>query len=113
MSDASRIRINRIMKLGFQASALVLLTIAALAACNRSSSKPEVAVSDKLGGAVAPAAAPAAKAVDLEKPIIKIETTEGSITIRLDGIRSPGTVRNFINYANDGFYENTLVHYVD
>jgi cyclophilin family peptidyl-prolyl cis-trans isomerase len=30
----------------------------------------------------------------------------------LDGIRAPGTVRNFLNYVNDGFYENTLVHYV-
>jgi cyclophilin family peptidyl-prolyl cis-trans isomerase len=31
----------------------------------------------------------------------------------LDGNHAPGTVRNFLNYANDGFYENTLVHYVD
>jgi cyclophilin family peptidyl-prolyl cis-trans isomerase len=32
---------------------------------------------------------------------------------RLDGVRAPGTVRNFLNYANEGFYDDTIVHYVD
>jgi cyclophilin family peptidyl-prolyl cis-trans isomerase len=55
----------------------------------------------------------AAKNFDLVKPVIRIDTTLGEITVRLDGIQAPGTVRNFLNYVNDGFYENTLVHYVD
>ena len=63
--------------------------------------------------AVAATTGPAAKSVDLEKPVVQIDTSAGTITVRLDGIQSPGTVRNFLNYANDGFYENTLVHYVD
>ena len=53
------------------------------------------------------------KRIDLEKPVIKIETTLGDIVVQLDGIKAPGTVRNFLNYAGDRFYDNTLVHYVD
>ena len=100
---------------GFWLCACVFAALAAggFAGCNRSSSKPAAAGSDKSGNAVAAAAGPAAKNVDLEKPVVQIETSAGSITVRLDGIRAPGTVRNFLNYANEGFYENTLVHYVD
>src|SRR5207244_12564963 len=47
------------------------------------------------------------------KPIRQIDTSLGAITVRLDGIRAPGTVRNFLNYVNEGLYDNTLVHYVD
>src|SRR3954469_16120466 len=83
------------------------------AGCNRSPSKPEAASTGKSGVDVAAAAGPVAKNVDLERPEIQIDTSAGPITVRLDGIRAPGTVRNFLNYANDGFYENTLVHYVD
>jgi|tagenome__1003787_1003787.scaffolds.fasta_scaffold20942748_2 cyclophilin family peptidyl-prolyl cis-trans isomerase len=82
------------------------------AGCNRSPSKPAESGSDKSGIAVAATAKPATKNVDLEKPEIQIDTSAGPITVRLDGIGAPGTVRNFLNYANDGFYENTLVHYV-
>jgi peptidyl-prolyl cis-trans isomerase B (cyclophilin B) len=49
---------------------------------------------------------------DLETPTVKFETSAGNITVKLDGIHSPGTVRNFLNYVNDKFYDNTLVHYV-
>jgi cyclophilin family peptidyl-prolyl cis-trans isomerase len=51
-------------------------------------------------------------AADLETPSVKFETSAGSITVKLDGVHSPGTVRNFLNYVNDRFYDNTLVHYV-
>src|SRR6185369_13381408 len=83
------------------------------AGCNRPASKPAAAESDKPATAVAASTGPAAKSSDLEKPIVQIDTSAGSITIRLDGVRTPGTVRNFLNYVNEGFYENTLVHYVD
>jgi cyclophilin family peptidyl-prolyl cis-trans isomerase len=83
------------------------------AGCNRSSSKPAETGSEKSGNAVAATTRSATNKVDLEKPVVEIDTSAGSITVRLDGIRAPGTVRNFLNYANDRFYENTLVHYVD
>ena len=55
----------------------------------------------------------AAKRIDLEKPVVVVETSLGPITLQLDGVRAPGTVRNFLDYANDRFYDNTLVHFVD
>jgi cyclophilin family peptidyl-prolyl cis-trans isomerase len=51
--------------------------------------------------------------MDRQRPVVRIETSEGEITIRLDAVQAPGTVRNFLNYAGEGFYDNTLVHYVD
>jgi cyclophilin family peptidyl-prolyl cis-trans isomerase len=51
--------------------------------------------------------------VDHEQPVVRIETSQGAITVRLDAVNAPGTVRNFLDYANEGFYDNTLVHYVD
>jgi cyclophilin family peptidyl-prolyl cis-trans isomerase len=51
--------------------------------------------------------------VNLQKPELLIDTSAGPITIRLDGVRAPGTVRNFLNYVNERFYDNTVVHYVD
>jgi cyclophilin family peptidyl-prolyl cis-trans isomerase len=55
---------------------------------------------------------PAAE-IDLEHPVVRIDTNLGAITVRLDAVRAPGTVRNFLNYMSDGFYSNTLFHYVD
>jgi peptidyl-prolyl cis-trans isomerase A (cyclophilin A) len=46
-------------------------------------------------------------------PTVRIETTAGTLTLRLDGSSAPGTVRNFLDYANGGYYDNTLVHYID
>lgn len=50
---------------------------------------------------------------NFESPVVRMETSAGPITVRLDGVHAPGTVRNFLNYANDKFYDNTLVHFVD
>lgn len=61
-----------------------------------------------------PAAATAVrpKPINSKNPIIRIETNLGPITLKLDGVNAPGTVRNFLNYATEGFYDNTIVHYV-
>ena len=112
MPNASRTKRMHLVKIWSPACVFTILTIAAFAACNRSSTTPAAAAPDKSTIAAASSPRPAAKSVDLEKPVIQIVTTAGPITIQLDGVRAPGTVRNFLNYANDGFYENTLVHYV-
>jgi peptidyl-prolyl cis-trans isomerase A (cyclophilin A) len=52
------------------------------------------------------------KESDHAHPVVLIETERGAIKLRLDARRAPGTVRNFLNYANSGFYDNTLIHYV-
>jgi cyclophilin family peptidyl-prolyl cis-trans isomerase len=51
--------------------------------------------------------------INYENPVVRIETDKGTIAVRLDGTRAPGTVRNFLYYVNSRFYDNTLVHYVD
>jgi cyclophilin family peptidyl-prolyl cis-trans isomerase len=51
--------------------------------------------------------------IDQKHPVVRLETNQGAITIRLDAVLAPVTVRNFLNYASDGFYDDTLVHYVD
>src|SRR4051794_9747744 len=89
----------------------VCFTAGGFAGCNRSTAKPEATKAQKTGSAVAAPATPATKNTNLEKPEVQIDTSAGPITVRLDGHGAPGTVRNFLNYANDGFYENTLVHY--
>jgi len=45
-------------------------------------------------------------------PIVRIETSMGEIVLELDAANAPITVANFIDYANDGFYEGTVFHRV-
>ena len=46
------------------------------------------------------------------KPIARIETSMGEIVLELDADNAPITVANFIDYANDGFFEGTIFHRV-
>jgi peptidyl-prolyl cis-trans isomerase A (cyclophilin A) len=103
----------RFERCGGYAGVFAIFVACGLAGCNRSSSQPAAVGTDKTGTVVVATAGPAVKNVDVQKPEIQIDTSAGPITVRLDGNGAPGTVRNFLNYANDRFYENTLVHYVD
>ena len=49
---------------------------------------------------------------DTTNPTARIETSVGEIVIELDAAHAPITVANFIDYANDGFYEGTIFHRV-
>jgi cyclophilin family peptidyl-prolyl cis-trans isomerase len=64
------------------------------------------------GGAVV-ASAKASKNLDPLHPEVDIETNLGKIRVRLDATAAPGTVRNFLNYCGEGFYVDTLFHYVN
>lgn len=44
--------------------------------------------------------------------MIKLHTNHGDITIELDAEKAPITVKNFLDYVNSGFYNNTLFHRV-
>lgn len=44
--------------------------------------------------------------------MIVFHTNYGPITIELDAEKAPGTVENFLEYVNQGFYENTIFHRV-
>ena len=44
--------------------------------------------------------------------IVKLETTKGNITIELDEEKAPVTVKNFLSYVEDGFYDGLIFHRV-
>lgn len=48
----------------------------------------------------------------MANPIVKMKTTLGDMTIELDAGAAPITVKNFLEYVNDGFYEGTIFHRV-
>ena len=47
-----------------------------------------------------------------EKPVVVLETSKGTIKIELNEERAPGTVKNFLQYVDDKFYDGTIFHRV-
>ena len=47
-----------------------------------------------------------------DNPVVVMETSLGSITIELYADRAPISVENFMQYANDGFYDGLIFHRV-
>lgn len=47
-----------------------------------------------------------------DAPQVKIETNMGDIIVLLEPDKAPKTVANFLTYAKDGFYNNTIFHRV-
>jgi len=45
-------------------------------------------------------------------PTVIIETSEGDIKAELWADKAPATVKNFLRYADDGFYDGTIFHRV-
>ena len=45
-------------------------------------------------------------------PIVDMETSLGKIVLKLDRDRAPTTVRNFLQYVEDGFYDGLIFHRV-
>jgi cyclophilin family peptidyl-prolyl cis-trans isomerase len=43
-------------------------------------------------------------------PIVKMVTNKGEIHIELFADKAPITVKNFLNYVNEGFYNDTIFH---
>lgn len=50
------------------------------------------------------------RAADVSR--VRIDTTAGAIVIQLDAGRAPLTVKNFLQYVQEGFYDGTLFHRV-
>ncbi len=44
--------------------------------------------------------------------MVKLHTNHGDITIELDAEKAPETVKNFLDYAGNGFYDGTIFHRV-
>ncbi|HEY7330888.1 MAG TPA: peptidylprolyl isomerase [Gemmataceae bacterium] len=51
-------------------------------------------------------------AADAKNPVVVMETSMGTIKIQLDDAHAPNTVKNFLAYADDKFYDGTVFHRV-
>ena len=60
-----------------------------------------------LGALLLSAAAQAADTVT-----VRMQTSQGEIVLELDPGKAPVTVKNFVEYANAGFYDGTVFHRV-
>lgn len=47
-----------------------------------------------------------------KQTMVKLKTNFGDITIALDAEKAPASVANFLEYAKNGFYTNTIFHRV-
>jgi len=50
--------------------------------------------------------------VESQSNIVRLETSMGNIVIELDRQAAPVTVKNFLEYAESGFYDGTIFHRV-
>jgi cyclophilin family peptidyl-prolyl cis-trans isomerase len=64
--------------------------------------KPNFKVSDK----------PAPPKSGIGNPRVKLETSMGDIVIELDSQKAPITVKNFLQYTEEGFYDGKIFHRV-
>jgi cyclophilin family peptidyl-prolyl cis-trans isomerase len=55
---------------------------------------------------------PQSDAQSLKNPQVVMETSKGNITIELDAKAAPVTVKNFLVYVNEKFYDGTIFHRV-
>jgi len=58
------------------------------------------------------ASKPANPAPDAAKPVLVIETSKGNMTVELWPDAAPETVKNFLKYADDKFYDGLIFHRV-
>ena len=56
--------------------------------------------------------AAAGRAGDAKNPHVVIDTSLGKITVELFADKSPITVKNFLKYVDDKFYDGTIFHRV-
>jgi len=47
-----------------------------------------------------------------DNPKVVLDTTKGKIVLELYPDKAPETVKNFLTYVDDGFYNNTIFHRV-
>jgi cyclophilin family peptidyl-prolyl cis-trans isomerase len=50
--------------------------------------------------------------VVIPQPRVQLALAQGTIEMELDPVAAPVTVQNFLDYVNDGFYDDTLFHRV-
>jgi hypothetical protein len=65
-----------------------------------------------VGGVGAEAASEAVEAAAPAGPLVELMTSKGPIVVELYPDLAPESVRNFLAYVEDGFYEGTIFHRV-
>ena len=50
--------------------------------------------------------------VAMAAPTVEIQTTQGPIVVELEEQKAPVTVKNFLQYVGDGYYNTTIFHRV-
>ena len=45
-------------------------------------------------------------------PVVEMKTSHGTIEIELNDVKAPGTVKNFLQYVSDKFYDGLIFHRV-
>jgi cyclophilin family peptidyl-prolyl cis-trans isomerase len=97
---------------------VALLAVAVLllaAGCGGDGEAPAPAAIDGAGDSSPTGAGGSASAqpiADPKHPIVVIDTSLGSITVRLDKENAPLTVDNFLAYIDRGHYDQTIFHQV-
>jgi len=89
-----------VTRLAIVAAALAIVPVA----CSKSSDEP---------AAGQPAATTPPEA-DQEQPVeyVLLDTSMGEILLELDREKAPATVKSFLQYVDDGFYDGTIFHRV-
>jgi len=52
------------------------------------------------------------KKAKVERNMVKLETSMGNIVIELNEQAAPVTVKNFLGYVEEGFFDGTIFHRV-
>jgi peptidyl-prolyl cis-trans isomerase A (cyclophilin A) len=98
------------------AACLAVLMLSGLVGCGKGDGDPPTAAINGEGDKTdAASSAPSAKdkaSLDRDHPIVVIDTSAGSITVRLDAQKAPLSVENFLTYAASGHYNQTIFHQV-
>ena len=61
---------------------------------------------------VAMVVSPSESGAGEENPVVLMETSLGNIKIELDQAKAPITVKNFLSYVDEKFYDGTIFHRV-
>jgi peptidyl-prolyl cis-trans isomerase A (cyclophilin A) len=74
--------------------------------------KKETQPTTKQGQEVSQMSQPDKKVADANQPKVQLQTSMGNIVIELNQKAAPVTVKNFLQYVEEGFYDGTIFHRV-
>ncbi len=107
MRKKDRRRINMVSKVSLSASFTVLsMVFLVTLGCNEEKNRTS---DNKIGEKMVAEKPKKAQEATLK---VKLQTTKGDIIIELNEKKAPVTVKNFLAYVQEGFYDGTIFHRV-